>query len=337
MNPKISICIPTFNRSDLLEKALKSVSVQTVKPFEVIVVDNASTDDTKEVVARYKKWGVKYFCNRKNVGMANNWNVCIKKSKGDFLTFLHNDDVISPEWYQVMCKAVQDHPKVKFFTSSLLVIDADERVLHCYHTFSSSQLIPKEQAMRAFYTHLLPGLAPLASNLYHKSIFTKIGGYDANMQTEADFEHSIKILKNYDVYYIHEPIFAYRVHAKQGFDLQEQQKTFERELDRKANHYAIVKRWYKKWYKNNNNMRFFIQYPVLMTLAPMSLFVLKGDWNKVLKHFHLVKQYFPDFFTHWSDIWLYCVIVFIFIKRLTYDKLLLLLNAKQFRWLMNES
>lgn len=337
MKPKISICIPTFNRADLLEKALYSVSKQTVKPYEIIVVDNASTDNTKEVVRKFKRFGVKYFRNKKNVGMANNWNVCIQKSTGDYLTLLHNDDLIAPNWYELMSQAVQANPKVKFFMSSLLIIDEQEHVQHVYHTFPTSRLISKNDTIKAFWTHLLPGFAPTAANLYHRSIFKKIGLFEERYKTEADVISSVNVLQFFDVFYIKEAIFAYRSHAKQGFDLVENKKTLQVELERKKNHYAILLELYSLLFHSDQKHRFFIVYPVFMTLAPISLFLIKGEISKVLAHFKLAKEYFTDLFTYPYDFFLFWYILVLFIKRLTLDKFFLIWKKKEYSWLSHGS
>lgn len=333
MTPKISICIPTFNRADLLDVALRSVSLQTVKPYEVIVVDNASTDDTKAVVQRYKKFGVKYVRNTKNVGMVNNWNVCIEKSTGEYLTLLHNDDVIAPNWYEVMSNTVLQHPTIKFFMSSLLIINDQKKALHIYHTFSNTRIIKKTEAIKEFWTHLLPGCAPTAANLYHKEVFRTIGLFDETFKTEADVVSSFEILKHFDVCYIKQVLFAYRSHVNQGFDTEEKQKTLHEELIRKENHYRIIKRYYQKFYKSEPAQRFFVQYPVFMTLAPVTLFLAKFEFTKVVEHFKISLKLFPDLFSNPSDMLIYVEILCIFIWRLLTSQMNIYLHQDEVAWL----
>jgi glycosyltransferase involved in cell wall biosynthesis len=122
MSPKITICIPTFNRSDLLDQALQSVAMQTVKPYEVLIVDNASTDNTKDVVKKYEMYGFRYIENKTNVGMVENWNVGIRNARGDYISFLHNDDLIAPTWYKEWSDVISQH-SARFYTSSIAIID----------------------------------------------------------------------------------------------------------------------------------------------------------------------------------------------------------------------
>lgn len=75
--PKITIAIPTYNRAKLLTEAIESVLVQTYEDFELLISDNASTDETKNVVVSFKNPRIRYHRNKKNIGMMNNWNKCV--------------------------------------------------------------------------------------------------------------------------------------------------------------------------------------------------------------------------------------------------------------------
>src|ERR1700694_1651312 len=105
----LSVCIPTYNRANLLDETLKCVSKQTVKPYEVLIVDNASTDNTKDIVNRYKRYGFKYIQNKKNIGLLNNINKCITLAKGSHIIFLHSDDLVSPNWYESWTKVLNEN------------------------------------------------------------------------------------------------------------------------------------------------------------------------------------------------------------------------------------
>ena len=90
---KVSVIIPTFNRAHTLPRALESVMAQTERDIEVIVVDDRSTDDTKELVKRYK--GVKYVLNKHVQGPAGARNQGLEKASGEYIAFLDSDDT----WY----------------------------------------------------------------------------------------------------------------------------------------------------------------------------------------------------------------------------------------------
>ncbi len=97
-NPLISVYIPTYNRSELVKRAINSVLEQTVKDVEIIVVDDNSPDNTPEVMAEIMRTypQVKYFRNSENHGACYNRNLAIKNATGQFVTGLDDDDYFLP-------------------------------------------------------------------------------------------------------------------------------------------------------------------------------------------------------------------------------------------------
>ena len=91
-SPLISIVIPTYNHAKYLDRALKSVIEQTYKDWEIIVVDNFSSDNTEEVVLKYKDSNIKYIKVKNNGIIAKSRNMGISNAKGDWIAFLDSDD-----------------------------------------------------------------------------------------------------------------------------------------------------------------------------------------------------------------------------------------------------
>src|SRR4030065_2324353 len=96
---QVSVIIPTYNRANFLKKAIKSVLHQTFKDFELIVVDDGSSDNTKEIVSRFIKDGakIKYIYQKNSGGTSNPRNVGIAHASGYYLAFLDSDDQWLPE------------------------------------------------------------------------------------------------------------------------------------------------------------------------------------------------------------------------------------------------
>ncbi len=92
-----SVIIPTFNRSHFLKKAIISILRQKKASFEIIVGDNASTDDTQEIVKEFKDKRIKYFKNKKNLGFSGNIKKCFKRALGKYVFTLGDDDLILDE------------------------------------------------------------------------------------------------------------------------------------------------------------------------------------------------------------------------------------------------
>lgn len=332
MTPRISICIPTFNRADLLDQALQSVAHQTVKPYDVLIVDNASTDNTAEIIKKYERYGFRYIRNETNVGMVENWNVGIRNAKGEYISFLHNDDLIAPTWYEDWSQTIEQN-RARFYTSSIAIIDQYNTPLYSCHTFTQSKLIPKDRVFSEFWTHLSPAIAPTAASIYDITLFKDIGMFDATKGTEADVIKFLEVFSISDVYYLDKLLFTYRSHPAQGFDKVAQTKSLERELARLDNYFSILKDFYESQFTSGQDKRFFIQYPVSMTYAPAMLYLAKMDIKKVKGYYKTLTKHFPAFFNKAGDWAIFIRIFIFFIGRALFGKYISGKDKQQLSWL----
>ncbi|MBU1710567.1 MAG: glycosyltransferase, partial [Proteobacteria bacterium] len=108
MKPAVSIIIPTYNRSAFLQEAIDSVLAQSYSPYEIIVVDDGSADDTPEVVKAYES-KVRYI-RRENSGPAAARNTGIKAARSDYIAFLDDDDRFDKRKLEIQVKAMVDNP-----------------------------------------------------------------------------------------------------------------------------------------------------------------------------------------------------------------------------------
>jgi glycosyltransferase involved in cell wall biosynthesis len=89
----VSICIPTYNSGDKLERLLDSIRVQTFTGYEIIISDDSSNNGVKEIIDRkYSNLGIKYYHNSPALGTPDNWNNAVSKTKGDWIKIMHHDD-----------------------------------------------------------------------------------------------------------------------------------------------------------------------------------------------------------------------------------------------------
>lgn len=107
MTPIVSILIPTFERPALLRDAvLSAVEQEAAVDYEIVVVDNGSShecqSETRAFIASLERGNIRLFRNAKNIGMYGNWNRCVELARGKWITFLHDDDWLSPEFLRVM-------------------------------------------------------------------------------------------------------------------------------------------------------------------------------------------------------------------------------------------
>lgn len=109
--PLVSIGVPTWNYAAYVGEAVGSALAQTYENIEVIVCDNASTDDTHAIVAAFKDPRVKYFGNDENIGVYRNWNRCLHESHGEFFKILQADDRLEEGFVAYCLGAFRDEPE----------------------------------------------------------------------------------------------------------------------------------------------------------------------------------------------------------------------------------
>lgn len=112
MLPLVSICIPTYNAEKTVVDTVESVLNQTYRNLEIIVSDNASTDNTIALLEKFTDPRIKLYRNSKNIGAEKNFNRCIELATGRYIAIFHADDVYLPEMVEKQVKAFLDDPSI---------------------------------------------------------------------------------------------------------------------------------------------------------------------------------------------------------------------------------
>ena len=111
-DPLVTIAIPTFNRASWLRDCVRAALAQSYQRLEVVVSDNASTDETAAVLDEFSDRRLRVVRQRENIGPTPNWNACLAQAKGDYIVFLPDDDRISP-WLLERCIAlIRSEPQI---------------------------------------------------------------------------------------------------------------------------------------------------------------------------------------------------------------------------------
>ncbi len=322
--PRISICIPTFNRSDLLRKTLVSVMNQTVKPYEVIVADNCSQDDTESVVKSFE--GVTYYRNERNLGLAGNSNTCIKLAKGDFVCILHSDDLIAPYWHEYWLSVISRYKDsdIGVFFSTVFTIDSNETAKIVYRLLSKERVIGRGETFNLLWSLNMCALPASGGIIFRKSIFQKVGTYVEELATEADALLVLRILNNFPIFHSPKLLYAFRIHPFQTFDKTKQEKSTEKKLD------VVVKniKIFKDFYNNELNVEYkkpmFYKRLAFMYAAIAFFYIFTFKWGLAKKYYRLTKEGVPDLFDNLWDYFVFASVVFHYIRKLVWGRILAL-------------
>lgn len=125
MNSLVSICIPSYNAEKYIAKCINSILVQSYKNFEIVVVDDASTDDTAKIVKSFNDNRIKYFLNDVNLGWRKNVKRCYELAKSEFVTMCPVDDFLSNTFIENAIKIFSLYPNVGIWSCGSITIDED--------------------------------------------------------------------------------------------------------------------------------------------------------------------------------------------------------------------
>ena len=182
--PKISIIMSVFNGMPYLVEAIESILVQTYKNFELIIVDDASTDETWTFLKSLSDDRVKLIRNRKNLGLAASLNKTLRHTLGDYVARMDADDISKLERLYTQLEFMEKNPQIDICGSFVSVIDKDGKIIGQIKKPLTDSKIKKE----LFW--LTPLLHP--TWFVKKEVFRKLKGYDGKWDYVEDFEFLIR-------------------------------------------------------------------------------------------------------------------------------------------------
>lgn len=149
MRPKLSICIPTYNRADMLKEALDSVLMQLGGDIkaDVLISDNASTDNTQEMVDQYQRRSpfIRYQRNPENIGFDGNIVSCIKHACGEYIWFLSDDDILLNGTLERVMEEIKTHnPTILYLNHTPFMNDSSKKMKPMNNTKDKSYYDGKE-------------------------------------------------------------------------------------------------------------------------------------------------------------------------------------------------
>ena len=212
--PLVSVIIPCFNQAKFLGEAIQSVLQQTYRNFEIIVVDDGSSDNTREVASGFS--AVRYI-RQHNRGLVGARNTGILASKGDYLVFLDADDRLLSQALESGLDCFRSHRECAFVFGQHWYLKSDGT------SFEEMQTLPSDHNLflarlredKDHYRSLLYGnyIGMHASVMYRRDIFQFFNGFDPSLNAAEDYELYFRITRNYPVYFHNAVVAEYRFHS----------------------------------------------------------------------------------------------------------------------------
>ena len=212
-NLVVSVIIPAYNAELFITRCLRSLLAQSIKKeyFEIIVIDDFSTDNTKAVIDVFQN-NIVYLRNNKQLGLPGSLNVGIKKARGSYIVRVDSDDYVHKDFLKVLYLHLQlnknidaiacDYLKVDSFENAIEHCDAEKKPIGCGIMFRIEQMI-------------------------------EMGLYDPNFKMAEEEEFRLRFEKNYRISYTKIPLYRYRQH---GFNMSKnikEKNKFQKKINKK--------------------------------------------------------------------------------------------------------
>jgi glycosyltransferase involved in cell wall biosynthesis len=215
--PKVSVCIPTYNRHDYLKQAIESVLAQTFNGYELIISDNASGDATTNVIRSFKDSRIIHIRKEQNVGLIDNWNSCLYAAKGKYITIFHDDDHMLPDNLALKIEALDRNERAGMVHSNFNIIDEKGSITQRNAHFYGSQDFVETGT--SFLRQSFLGYNPVnpPSAVIRKECFDRLGGFSKKVNFTTDCEYWMRISMHYDIIYLAKPLIEYRMFHNEGW------------------------------------------------------------------------------------------------------------------------
>lgn len=207
--PLVSLCVPAYGRGAFIGETLTAALGQTIRDIEVIVVDDQSPDDTREVVRSIKDERLRYFRNEQNLGVPRNLDRALGYARGRYVLLLEDHDLLAPTYLEETLRLMRDYPSVGFVATGIVIID-EKGSPQRQHVERLPERMPGRRLLRRLLTR---ASCPFSvSALMRRSALAGIDPvFDPRYGWYADQYLWMRMSSKWDLGYIRRPLLRMRV------------------------------------------------------------------------------------------------------------------------------
>ena len=212
MTPTITVIMPVLNGERFVAEAIESICRQSYGDFELLVIDDGSTDRTRDIVHGFAdRVRLKYVHHATNKGIAASVNHGLRLASGAFIAFLDHDDLWLPSFLETQHTYLTAHPDVGMVHSDIRTIDAEGNILEHSAAACRNRKQPSGHVFRELF---MQSMICGNSVLIRKECFDKLGLWDETLRW-GDYHMLLRISRHYKIDYVPEVLTAYRQHSSQ--------------------------------------------------------------------------------------------------------------------------
>lgn len=203
MSKLVSIVLPVYNGAKYLRESIESVISQTYTNWELLIVDDCSTDETAEISKEYvqKDSRIKYFLNKVNLRLPRNLNKGFSLASGEYLTWTSDDNSFKPQALEEMVNALEADEETQFVYASCRIIDENGKEIEYIMANDNGK------------NSIVGGNPVGACFLYTRKVYETVGDYNHELILVEDFDYWQRVFMNFKVAAITEILYYYRMHS----------------------------------------------------------------------------------------------------------------------------
>lgn len=245
--PFFTVIIPLYNKEKYISRAIESILNQTFTDFELLIINDCSTDKSVEIASKFLSEKVKIIHHEKNSGLAATRNTGIKKANSNYVTFLDADDLWKPTFLEKIFHLIQNFPEARIFGTNYEEIW--DKTIKNPHNNSDS--LPKNFVgyVNFFKINIKQGLYNHGSVCLHKEVYENVGFYNENIQLSQDLDFNIRANYHYKLAYDNSIQMSY-------FMQTDNQLTRSSIVNKTIPNYDL----YEDWAKNNQDLKKYLDF-----------------------------------------------------------------------------
>ncbi len=243
---KVSVILPSYNHERYVGEAVQSALNQTLRDIEIIIIDDASRDNSVEVLKSFADERIKLFVHEQNRGLSVTANDCIRQARGQYVAMLNSDDVWERDKLELQVDYLDNHPEMAAVFGKVKWIDADGipitqdsfPYLHIFDVENRSRY----EWLRHFFA--FGNCLSHPSSLVRRECFSQVGLYDITLANVQDFDLWVRICLKYDIHILDEKLVRFRrisEEANLSGNNARSRKRIQFEYRQILNHYLMLK------------------------------------------------------------------------------------------------
>lgn len=209
---KVSIVIPSYNSEKTIKKTINSILNQTYTNFNIIIVDDCSTDNTVEIINEFSNPKIILHINETNICFENNWNKALSMANGDFIKLIPDDDTLEKDALKLQVDILNNNQNVSLVSSKRNIIDINDKILMIRgNQIGNSNICTYKTAIKYIVRSGTNPIGEPGSTMFRANILQKVGKFNGQYPHFIDLDFYIRLLEHGDYYFINKVLGSFRV------------------------------------------------------------------------------------------------------------------------------